>query len=132
MSVSVHLTPNSQTPAPTTFVNTHPPRLSVSWSRILPQGRRNTPVNAAGVAHYNGVINELLANGIKPFVTMLHCECHDRHVIASAVRNRLHQIGAWAYLASPGVHFACCCKWAVFHVVSKSTGVRWGADLLLV
>ncbi|XP_054815925.1 vicianin hydrolase-like [Prosopis cineraria] len=45
-------------------------RFSLSWSRIFPEGRGK--VNALGVKFYNNVINELLANGIIPFVTLFH------------------------------------------------------------
>lgn len=45
-------------------------RFSISWNRILPSGR-GAP-NPEGVKWYNDLINELLANGIKPFVTIYH------------------------------------------------------------
>ncbi|KAK8954925.1 Beta-glucosidase 12 [Platanthera zijinensis] len=41
-----------------------------SWSRILPPGRGK--VNEEGVRYYNNLINELLDNGILPFVTLFH------------------------------------------------------------
>ncbi|KZV20067.1 beta-glucosidase 12-like [Dorcoceras hygrometricum] len=47
-------------------------RMSISWPRILPKGKLSGGINKEGVAFYNNVINELLANGITPFVTLFH------------------------------------------------------------
>jgi len=43
-------------------------RFSISWPRIVPSGSRHDPVNQRGIDFYNKVIDELLANGITPFV----------------------------------------------------------------
>ncbi|CAI0398436.1 unnamed protein product, partial [Linum tenue] len=41
-------------------------------SRISSDGKLTGGVNQLGVKFYNDLINELLSNGIKPFVTLLH------------------------------------------------------------
>lgn len=46
-------------------------RMSIAWSRVLPDGRVSS-LNKAGVDYYNNVINELLANGITPMMTLYH------------------------------------------------------------
>jgi beta-glucosidase len=45
-------------------------RLSISWSRILPEGKGKP--NIRGVDFYNRLIDELLAANIIPFVTLFH------------------------------------------------------------
>jgi beta-glucosidase len=45
-------------------------RFSVSWSRVMPQGRG--PVNAAGLDFYERLVDALLASGIEPMVTLYH------------------------------------------------------------
>lgn len=46
--------------------------MSISWARIIPDGKVGTPVNAAGIKFYKDLITELLKNGIVPAVTMFH------------------------------------------------------------
>jgi beta-galactosidase len=45
-------------------------RLSISWSRLLPNGRGE--VNAKAVAFYNALIDELVAASIEPLATLYH------------------------------------------------------------
>lgn len=63
---------------------------SISWPRVFPFGKG--PVNWPGVAHYDDVIAELVANGIEPAVTLFHWDTPlalfneyggwtDRHII---------------------------------------------------
>lgn len=47
-------------------------RFSLAWSRIIPLGGRDDPINEAGLRYYSNLIDELLANGIIPFVTLYH------------------------------------------------------------
>ena len=45
-------------------------RFSVSWSRVIPDGTGE--VNAKGLQFYSDLVDELLANGIEPFMTIYH------------------------------------------------------------
>jgi beta-glucosidase len=52
-------------------------RFSISWSRVIPKGGRNDPVNQAGIDFYVKLADDLLAAGITPFVTLLHWDLPD-------------------------------------------------------
>lgn len=58
-------------------------RFSISWSRIIPLGGRNDPINESGIAFYDKLIDSLLARGITPWVTLYHWDLpqviHDRY-----------------------------------------------------
>ena len=45
-------------------------RFSVAWPRVQPGGRG--PVNPAGLGFYDRLVDELLANGVDPWVTLYH------------------------------------------------------------
>lgn len=46
-------------------------RFSLSWSRIIPNGGRDDPINMEAIEHYRRLIANLLENGIKPMVVSL-------------------------------------------------------------
>ncbi|GFF41837.1 beta-glucosidase 1B [Aspergillus udagawae] len=52
-------------------------RFSISWSRVIPLGGRNDPVNEKGLQHYVKFVDDLLAAGITPLVTLFHWDLPD-------------------------------------------------------
>lgn len=48
-------------------------RISVDWSRIYPLGDEAEP-NGEGLRYYTSVVDELIAHGIEPIVTLYHFE----------------------------------------------------------
>ncbi|XP_043714967.1 raucaffricine-O-beta-D-glucosidase-like [Telopea speciosissima] len=47
-------------------------RLSISWTRIVPTGKRSDGVNEAGITYYKELLEELKKQGMEPFVTLFH------------------------------------------------------------
>ncbi|KAI4345750.1 hypothetical protein L6164_012848 [Bauhinia variegata] len=47
-------------------------RFSISWSRLIPTGKKSEGVSEDGIKYYNDLINLVLANGLTPFVTLYH------------------------------------------------------------
>jgi beta-glucosidase len=59
-------------------------RFSLSWSRIIPLGGRNDPVNEKGLQHYVKFVDDLREAGIEPMITLFHWdlpnELHKRYM----------------------------------------------------
>src|SRR5690625_543165 len=58
-------------------------RFSVAWPRVFPDG--SGPVNPAGIGFYDALVDELLANGIRPVVTLYHWD----------LPGALQDVGGW-------------------------------------
>lgn len=58
-------------------------RFSISWARVIPDG--DGAVNEKGLQFYDELVEELLANGIEPWITLYHWD------LPSALQNK----GGW-------------------------------------
>jgi beta-glucosidase len=52
-------------------------RFSISWSRVIPLGGRDDPVNQKGLDYYVKLVDDLLAAGLVPLVTLFHWDLPD-------------------------------------------------------
>ena len=96
-------------------------RFSVAWPRIQPTGAG--PGNAAGIAFYDRLVDELLTHGIEPAATLFHWDLPQAlqdaggwsnrdtaarfgeyaDIVADALGDR---VGLWLTLNEPVIHFA--------------------------
>lgn len=45
---------------------------SISWTRVIPFGKKGSPVSEEGLQYYEDLVKTLIANGIKPVATLFH------------------------------------------------------------
>jgi beta-glucosidase len=88
-------------------------RFSISWPRILPEGTGR--VNQAGVDYYSRLVDDLIANGIKPVVTLYHWDF------------------PWALHEKGGFHNRAVIDWfrAYAGVVFRALGDRVGSFITM-
>jgi beta-glucosidase len=115
-------------------------RFSVSWPRILPEGRGR--VEARGLDFYDRLVDELLAAGIRPFVNLFHWDLPQRLEdeggwperataeafveLAEAVAARLgDRVGDWSTHNEPW-----CAAWLGYGLGIHAPGRRSKADAL--
>ena len=67
-------------------------RFSISWSRVLPDGRGSR--ERAGLAFYDGLVDALLEHGIEPWVTLHHWDLRSRSTSAAAGSRRRARAGS--------------------------------------
>jgi beta-glucosidase len=93
-------------------------RFSVSWPRVVPQGRG--AVNAKGLDYYDRLTDTILANGIRPVCTLFHWDLPQAlyaqgawrspetvaafvEYVQTVVRRLGDRIGVWAVFNEPTV-----------------------------
>jgi beta-glucosidase len=109
-------------------------RFSIAWPRVLPQGRG--PLNEAGLAFYERLVDGLLARGIQPWVTLYHWDLplpladaggwQSRDTAAALadyaalMQRRLgDRVRCWATLNEPR-----CCAWVGHHEGRHAPGLQ--------
>jgi beta-glucosidase len=74
-------------------------RFSLGWSRLQPGGKGS--VSRAGVAFYDRLLDELLAKGIRPMVTLFHWDTPEalQHTGGWMQRDTAYRFAEYAFLA---------------------------------
>jgi beta-glucosidase len=74
-------------------------RFSIGWSRLQPGGSGRA--NRAAVAFYDRLIDDLLANGIRPMATLFHWDTPEalQHTGGWMKRDTAHRFAEYAFLA---------------------------------
>ncbi|CAN0916944.1 Beta-glucosidase 24 [Linum grandiflorum] len=54
------------------YMNVDAYRFSISWTRVLPHGKRSDGINEEGIEFYHRLLDLLIDNGIEPYVTIWH------------------------------------------------------------
>ncbi|CAN1328560.1 Beta-glucosidase 31 [Linum perenne] len=54
------------------YMNVDAYRLSISWPRVIPSGRRSDGINREGIQFYHTLLDALIENEIDPYVTIWH------------------------------------------------------------
>lgn len=72
-------------------------RFSISWVRIIPDGKPDTKPNTAGLDHYDRVVDELLTAGVTPEPTLYHWDLPTALEAAGGWLNRdtVHRFGEY-------------------------------------
>ncbi|GAB3607334.1 GH1 family beta-glucosidase [Conyzicola nivalis] len=74
-------------------------RFSLGWSRLQPGGRGQ--LSRSAVAFYDRLVDELLANGIKPMATLFHWDTPEalQHTGGWLERDTAHRFAEYAFLS---------------------------------
>ena len=96
-------------------------RFSIDWTRIIPEGIG--AINEEGIAFYNSLIDELVANDIEPYLTLFHWE----------LPMELYKRGGWmnpdmpewfanyARVIAERFHMGCCNKCCKFPQIMRGS-----------
>lgn len=99
-------------------------RFSIAWTRILPYGTKH--VNQRGIDYYNKIIDETLARGMQPWITLYHWDLPQILEEKGGWTNR--DIIAWfsEYVEICATHFGDRVKnWMVFNEPMAFTGLGY-------